>query len=272
MSVNALSERPGGVIGKSPTAGSGIWTLDSLREYTPLTIPGLSLWLHAADAVLSGSNVSSWPDRSGRGFTADVFSGTPTYGATDMNGRPAVKFDGSSAMRIDASVYSFGITDPITIVAAIKAPAPGTAVAARRPLMCGGTANGTVGIGLALRLFSGAQDYGGLVDRVGTASVNISSSTAVSNVRKIMAVNYDGTDGQFFLNGTQAAAATNISTTLSAATANTGRVTIGSQIIGSTVTFPTVVDFAEIIVYSRSLSASERQRITQYLAAQYSPE
>jgi len=268
--------------GPSTSAASGWWSAASQFLYqrdgtwpTSLdagSIAGLALWLRADDAVLSGSNVSTWPDRSGRGFTATVFSGTPTYGATDMNGHPAVKFNGSSSMLIDADVHAFSLTESVTMFAAVKGPALGTVLLARRPVMCGGTVGGNFATCMSFRTYGGSQNYGGMFTRVLVSDANMESSTAVSDVRKILTNSYDGSTGRFYLNGTQAATVSNVPTALSGAVKGNGRVSLGAQISGASAECHTVIDIAEVVIYSKLLSDSERTIVTNYLTDRYAPQ
>jgi hypothetical protein len=68
--------------------------------FSPRFIPGLALWLDAADAstidTVSGA-VSEWRDKStnGRHFTQSTANNRPSY-ATTVNGRNAITFDGDN--------------------------------------------------------------------------------------------------------------------------------------------------------------------------------
>ena len=67
-------------------------------KFSPLSIPGCSLWLDAADAstfTLSGSTVTQWRDKSGNGRNA-TGSGTPTLTQNIQNKLPSIYFNGSS--------------------------------------------------------------------------------------------------------------------------------------------------------------------------------
>jgi len=66
-------------------------------EFSPSSIPGLGLWLDAADKealTLSGSMVTTWRDKSGRGNNMVSVSGyqIPNYNISGMNGLPTVSF------------------------------------------------------------------------------------------------------------------------------------------------------------------------------------
>ena len=60
------------------------YNTSNLAIYSPALIPGLSLWLDAADSstvIRSGSNVSQWNDKSGNGYNATqiTLGAQPTY-------------------------------------------------------------------------------------------------------------------------------------------------------------------------------------------------
>jgi hypothetical protein len=69
--------------------------------FVPTQISGVQIWLDAADATtltLSGSNVTTWSDKSGNGRNTTTAFGSPTYSTTALNSRPAVSFN-STAFR-----------------------------------------------------------------------------------------------------------------------------------------------------------------------------
>ena len=67
---------------------------------TPSTIPGLTLWLDAADpsTITIATGVSSWRDKSGNGLNASQATGSaqPVYQQSVLSGLPALYFDGSN--------------------------------------------------------------------------------------------------------------------------------------------------------------------------------
>ena len=67
--------------------------------FIPTSITGCQVWLDGADSSTvsfsSGSNVSTWNDKSGNGRNATVYAGTPTY--TSALG---MTFNGSSSLQI----------------------------------------------------------------------------------------------------------------------------------------------------------------------------
>ena len=74
----------------NPTISKSIW------PFSPQSIPGLALWLDAADEstiTLSESSVTQWKDKSDNGFVATPLDGAITK--TTLNGKTALDFGGN---------------------------------------------------------------------------------------------------------------------------------------------------------------------------------
>lgn len=71
-----------------------------MPPFSPTDIANLALWLDAADSAtitqVAGS-VSQWNDKSGKGYNATQGTGTsqPVTGLRSINGKNAIKFDGT---------------------------------------------------------------------------------------------------------------------------------------------------------------------------------
>ncbi len=73
------------------------------RRFTPDALPGLELWLDAADPAtiaLSGGNATQWNDKSGNGrhMTQGTGAAQPVYDTTAMAGHPGISFDTTDNM------------------------------------------------------------------------------------------------------------------------------------------------------------------------------
>ena len=81
--------------GHPETNLTGEYYLANLQQFG--TVPA---WWRADEVVLSGSNVSTWTDKSGNGrnLLTSASSQRPSYNASDadFNGRPSLTFDGST--------------------------------------------------------------------------------------------------------------------------------------------------------------------------------
>jgi hypothetical protein len=70
-------------------------------QFTPLQVPGCTVWLDGADpngnGILpaNGSAVSSWVDKSSNGMTVSAASSQPTYSRGLQNGLGVLTFDGT---------------------------------------------------------------------------------------------------------------------------------------------------------------------------------
>jgi len=83
----------------APTPYPYLTYAQSSPEFDPRLIPGCQLWLDGGDtstvSFSSGSNVSTWTDKSGNGLNATVYAGTPTY--TVASG---ITLNGSSSLQV----------------------------------------------------------------------------------------------------------------------------------------------------------------------------
>jgi hypothetical protein len=262
------------------SAASGIWTLreaEALKRAGtwPLPLPsisGLVLHLSASDAVVSGSNVTSWPARVGN-FTLSVGNGQPTYNATGFNGLPQVQFDGvDDALRTTENVLSLGLSDSMSMFAVVRpASLPGTSKLSRRYLVLGGETQDQLGHFLALRIFSAGQNWQAAMDKAGIAGAGADSETTVTVERKLHGMTYNGSTIVNYLNNSQIA--TGGVAGISGATTGSGSLTIGNQFYASNyVDFYAHVDIAEVLIYSRVLTSDERTLLYTYLNSLYSFE
>ncbi|MDF1739372.1 MAG: autotransporter-associated beta strand repeat-containing protein, partial [Verrucomicrobiales bacterium] len=63
----------------------------------PAAIPGLEAWYDASALTLSdGDLVTAWADQSGNGRDLVSYTGTPTFETNEINGNPAVRFNGNN--------------------------------------------------------------------------------------------------------------------------------------------------------------------------------
>lgn len=77
----------------------GVGAPSVVAAFAPTDLAGLVLWLKADSLALNdGDAVASWTDSSGNGNTASqgTAANKPTYKAAIINGKPVVRFDGSS--------------------------------------------------------------------------------------------------------------------------------------------------------------------------------
>ena len=88
----------------------------------PASIAGLSMWFDAADRnsiTLSGTNVSQWNDKSGKGNNLSAASGRPTYTSNAQNNLNVVTYDGTQNLTtgsITANNFAGGTVNLTTFV------------------------------------------------------------------------------------------------------------------------------------------------------------
>jgi hypothetical protein len=167
--------------------------------FSPLTIPGLALWLDAADAstlfqddagttpaVANDAVVGYWADKSGNGkhVIQATTDNKPLLKTAVQNGRNGIKFDGTNDVLANAS---FALAKPDTLIMAFKTGTTGAALdgvtvrqgvfhdttiklfAGGSSIAVGTAANNTAFIGVFV--FNGAASYG-RVNAAQSAAVN----------------------------------------------------------------------------------------------------
>ena len=263
------------------------------RQFDPRSVPGLAVWLDAADAATlyttdagpvtavsspteiggcvgwwdasdagsitqSGGFVSQWDDKSGNGNHATA-SGTarPTTGVRVIGGRNALDFDGvATIMRADgvASVVS-GVDKPATVFVVVDRDSPQTNSAVA------GWFSTTSPAPLLHFRYNGANWVTAKRDDT-VSSKTTSSTTAVSADAIVCANVIFGTQSTIYENGTMSQPPGDI---------DVGATTVNAFAIGSANVLTSFFDgaFAEVIIFNAALSATDRARVEAYLAAKW---
>ena len=262
-------------------SGSGTESaLDSMNEINqPNSISGLAMWLKA-DSI-TGLNdddaVSNWPDSSGNNRYAaqSTSSYQPIYKTNVLNGQPAIRFDGADdALPIMDSNPQSMTSISMFIVHQIDSGATGTSY---YPLILGGDGN-TTGQYLGFETqnsYSGSSadivdvfaGYGNdaratLKNEAAFGSWKMWSTVSQNTVFNTkMYVN--GAPATMSTTGTDQNLAVKISTTAGDNWGNIGGTRYSI--------YPTAYkgDIAEVLIYNRALSDTERRTVEQYLANKY---
>ena len=209
----------------------------SLWPFSPQSIPGLALWLDAADAssvTLSGSEVTAWRDKSGLGNNMSV-SGTVNYVSNKMTFSYGGIMTSANYTTITASVSTVFV-----VFQTINSPYdPGMMFA------CSDLGGGDTSI----RFYPNIQN-------IGNGDPNDLGYTYGD----------DGT-GQYYANGTLNG---NNTVTVTAGVNIIGAVVnrTGSTLFTLSSSFSSryfVGDIQEVIVYTGPITASERQQVEGYL-------
>jgi len=231
----------------------------------PFPTSGLKLWLEAdAGVTLNGSTVSQWADQSGSGTNASqgTSASQPILVANALNGKPAVRFDGSNDyMTFNLPINGLtGMT--VFLVSSNRAnQTAGSSQAEYAAIFWNETTSwGTV----YLSPFQSQVAW-----RFGTTQVynrqiyTRPSSVGSGYTRTTM--KHDGPAGTdtLYVNGVQVQSATG---KLSALTGHQDTGNLGRGYNNNTYFNG---DIVEVLVYNRALSDSERQSVEQYLDGKY---
>jgi len=229
---------------------------------SPLSIPGCSLWLDAADSSTisfsSGTNVSTWTDKSGQGNNATAvasgFASTvaPTYTASNKY----VNFGGSSAMTTNLTASS--TTETGFVVGSVTALATNT--------FLGGTVSGGFNTGGRQFRTSAGGTYGTLTYNNGGvasyASIAMNSPFAINTIG-LLEYSINGGAPTLYEYGTLLGTGTSATLTASRVTvigARGGATSYGEALTGN---------IYEVLVYNAALTTSQRQQVEGYLASKW---
>ena len=230
-----------------------------------------SLWLKAdAGVILNNSNVSVWQDQSNNGNNAVAKAGGVTIVNNSLNGKPVLRFNGSSNL-ITNSFYPTNYNTPITIIAVSRASAStvrGEQPTARYVQIVNDQSDWDFGLtygGYETENPNFSVCYGKSYD----GSDDIESSPMGENAIGLAIAINDGSTISSYLNGT-------LIGTANSSVWNNGGDAVGSFSIGSEVvrninaeTFFATCDIAEIIIYNRALTTLQRQEVENYLSNKY---
>ena len=242
------------------------------NEKDRFSIPknGLSLWLKAdAGVILNNSNVSVWQDQSNNGNNAVAKDGEVTVVENSLNGRPVLRFDGSSNL-ITNSFYPTNYNTPITIIAVSRASA--SDVRNSETARYVQTVNDRFDWDFGLT-YGGYEtenpNFSVCYGKSYAGSDDIESSPMGENAIGLSIAINDGSTISNYLNGT-------LIGTANSSVWNNGGDAVGSFSIGSEVLqipkaegFFAKCDIAEIIIYKRALTTLERQEVENYLSNKY---
>ena len=213
-------------------------------QFDPRLIPGCQLWLDAADTTSisfsSGSNVSTWTDKSGNGLNATVYAGTTTY--TVASG---VTFNGSSSLQVtypaSPTLESLFVIIRFNSVSAQGNIFSGIASGQREYLMYSPYSPGTI--------YLGRHSTG--------PSGSINGGTVTTGITYMLEYVFNGTGNTiaFYQSGTL---------TSSGVPQFTYSVGGSTSLIG-----PYNGQIYEMIVYNTALNATQRQQVEAYLAQKW---
>lgn len=215
--------------------------------FRPTDLAGLKLWLdaNAISGLVDGDPVATWSDLSGNGnhATQATAANRPLFKTNILNGRPVVRFDGTS----DSLLASLA-----------QIPQPLTAIVVAR--FTGGS--GWLFDGDTDRC-SFLYDIAGVLKRALFAGAAVAyGSSYTLDTWEVESMVFNGASSALYANG--------VADTL--APANPGfsalrDLRIGARIGGADGFF--TGDIAELIIINRALSDAERKRLDRYFSRRY---
>lgn len=220
--------------------------MSSTRGFLPTDVPGCVFWVRADLGVTKdGSNlVSSWANQSGAsGRDATEATNKPLWVDALVNGRPAIRFDGSNDKLVTPG---FTVNAPFTCLAVFK----NVAVTNDRRVV---SFNTTVGAAIN-------QRTGPNIRLQGNGADGPSVSTDTTSFHRYFCT-WNGTSSVIAIdNGSDQTSGSNISQ-------NLALVEIGTSSALSTYSN---VEIAEIIIYDNIISGANRTDLATYLQTCYS--
>jgi hypothetical protein len=241
-----------------PTSHPYRSVLPSTPLFAPVSVPGLALWLDAADTTtltLSGSSVTAWADKSGNGRNAVGTTSNPTYNATGFNSRPTVTFSNNI---LTSSGWSLAPNRQFAWFIVVHVTS--TANVWHRILVSatGGYPNGYLGT------HSSTYNFLGIA---GSTTVTAPIATGTTNPQLVT-----------YLFGTSELSANTTAVSVNGGTfstlaGNTGGIgtnglSIGSE-AGGSASEGFLGHLSEVICYNSTVTQPQRQQIEGYLAAKW---
>lgn len=246
------------------TVGTGRALLGRSRAFRPSDISGLELWLGArfVTGKNDGDAVSSWLDQSSNGRNAGQANGTkqPLYKTGIINGLPVLRFDGSDDF-LNVPAIDLTGTSGLTLFVVVANITSG----GDRIIFENSTNINSFTDGFLLYRETGNSIAAALRGSAGGAGSNFVTTASVTSAATVISAVYDKAlatnEVTAWLNGTSAG-------TRPQNLNNTGTFGNRASFIGmrAGTTLPLAGDIAELILYNRALSATERQQVESYLA------
>jgi hypothetical protein len=211
------------------------------KVFDPKTISSLALWLDAADSttVTGTSPITAWTDKSSAGRTVTITSG-PTYGTTTRYGLKTMSFNNNV---ISSSIASAVGSGDFTLIAAWYQSSAGT----NTVLSLGTVASSSQSLGYSGNKYNFYQ-YGSLESAYTTGpGWVVQVGTRISSIKRL------------YITGTIG----------SVPASDSFNVTDTTVTIGKGDNFAITGEIAEIMVYTGTMSDTNRQLLEGYLAQKW---
>ena len=239
LTASLPAEHPG--LGRTLSKIIKVSRLPYYRFFNPQTISSLALWLDAADSstVTGTSPITAWTDKSSAGRTVTITSG-PTYGTTTRNGLKTMYFNNNV---ISSSIASAVGTGDFTLIAVWYQSFAGT----NTVLSLGSVASSSQSLGYSGDKYNFYQ-FGSLESAYTTGpGWVVQVGTRISSIKRV------------YITGTIG----------SVPASDSFNVTDTTVTIGKGDNFPITGEIAEIMVYTGTMSDTDRQLLEGYLSQKW---
>lgn len=232
----------------------GVMSAGQGGGFSPIKIGGTAIWLDAADTSTiteSSGSVSQWNDKSGNGNNATQGTGSaqPTTGTTTQNGRNTLDFNGTSHRLAFPNLGLNGLTD-VSVFAVFNVDS--TTSGSDNPLSFGNGSEGQILTGAVAVGTLQSFDLGFFTDLTFIA-------TGMDDSMNILSLITSATASHSYKNGTQVAEDLTPPTTWTTGAGDYG------IMASNTPNRWTKGQFAELIIYTRTLSTAEKTQVESYL-------
>jgi hypothetical protein len=231
------------------------------RRFNPIDIPGCQLWFDAADRstiTLNGTNVSSWRDKSGNGYSVSqsTSGNQPTYTLNLLNGLPGIQLSSQKFLeQFGSNMPNFTSSTSSTVFIVAK---NGGTLTGSGWNMVNTTWFNSSGTGINRYHFSFANSTTNGVTLYANGSL-VGVTTAVSlGSNAIIGFTVSSTGNSINVNGTL--------TTYSGSTLPSTNNSTFFRFGDDRANFSTDVNVYEFIGFDTALTSSQRQQVEGYLA------
>lgn len=228
--------------------------------FVPTSITGLVLWVKADSLALSdGDPVSTWTDSStqGNNLTQATGANQPTYKTAIVNGKPVVRFNGTSTFlsHADNASLSPAAISVFIVAKTNAAPLSGNRILLEKELSFRFITSETSTANIAVRLGTSGTAWG---------SGGFTGTTALTTSFSLWEMTYNAvSDLEFYVNGTTAGSGAPSGDIFD----NTSTLYLGCY---NATDFFWDGDVAEVLIYNSALSTTNRQSVENYLTTKYS--
>lgn len=264
------------VLTSAERAGVEAYLKTKYRLWDVVPTDGLQVWLKADQitGVSDGAAVANWPDASGNSNAFDNANETtkrPTYKASGLNGKPTVRFSGGEKY-LEAPSSALLNTGTLSVITVAKPETSGShgLVSKRGPSSIPGK---TEKPGWAQSLYTAQHQFGlygpgQLEDYYGGDVAIQEDGTATYNQFGIYtaSANNAGASLALYKDGTQQTATVTATRTYDAGNSNSVKARVGDDPYGGGALSG---EIAEVLIYNRQITASERVMIENYLRTKY---